>query len=83
MAFMVPVAEYLNIDEAREYIYEPSKEDGGDPCEPEAGWYSRLSAPGYLDCTEWAGPFKTGDEALAYCMDLYEVDEDGEDDSGQ
>ena len=82
MAFMVPVTEYMNSDEARE-IQEACIEDGGDPGELEAGWYSRLSAPGYMDCTEWTGPFKTGDEALAYCMEMYEVDEDGEDDSGQ
>jgi len=44
----------------------------------EPGWYARLSAPGYLDCTEWSGPFERGDDALAYVCELYEVDEDGE-----
>lgn len=27
------------------------------------GWYFRLSAPGYLDCTDWYGPYDTEDEA--------------------
>lgn len=29
-----------------------------------SGWWSRLSAPGYLDCTDWQGPYKTEREAL-------------------
>jgi len=82
MAFMTPVANYFTKEEAIEYTFEGDREvhcleDG-----PEAdlsGWYSRLSANGYLDCTEWSGPFKTGEEALKYVMDLYEVDEHGND----
>ena len=30
-----------------------------------------MSAPGYMDCTEWA-VFDTEDEALAYLEDMYE-----------
>ena len=41
------------------------------PVEPlGAGWYSRLSAPGYMDCTEWSGPFETELEAV---LDLHEL----------
>ena len=29
------------------------------------GWCARLSAPGYLDCTDWLGPFENIDEATA------------------
>lgn len=29
------------------------------------GWFVRLSAPGYLDATEWMGPYKT-EEAAVY-----------------
>ena len=37
-------------------------------------WFSRLSAPGYLDCTDWNGPFDTEKEALDYLVELYELD---------
>lgn len=48
-------------------------------CTPaEAGWYGRLSAPGYLDATDWHGPYKTSDEALREVMEFYEVDENGD-----
>lgn len=30
-----------------------------DEAEQNRGWYARLSAPGYLDCTEWDGPHET------------------------
>jgi hypothetical protein len=46
------------------------------------GWYARLSAPGYLDATEWHGPFDTEAEALASVKEMFEVDDNGEDDSG-
>lgn len=49
-----------------------------DCCPPEAGWYSRLSAPGYMDATNWHGPYKTSDEALKQVMDFFEVDENGD-----
>ena len=35
----------------------------------ESGFFARLSAPGYLDCTEWVGPFVTEAEALAAVTD--------------
>lgn len=34
-------------------------DDFGPPEPGDAGWYSRLSAPGYMDCTEWDGPHET------------------------
>jgi hypothetical protein len=37
-------------------------------------WFARLSAPGYLDCTDWAGPFDSKEEAQNYIRDTYEVD---------
>jgi len=39
------------------------------------GYGARLSAPGYLDCTEWA-VFDTEEEAEKYLTDMYP--EDGE-----
>ena len=35
------------------------------------GFYCRLSAPGYLDATEWSGPYDTRDEALSALVDMY------------
>ena len=47
--------------------------------ETKHGWFARLSAPGYLDCTEWEGPYKTEKEAVDAVCDLYDCDPDGED----
>ena len=41
------------------------------------GFGARLSAPGYLDCTEWT-VFDTAEEAEAYLDEYYPEDEDGE-----
>jgi len=46
--------------------------------EVKEGWFARLSAPGYLDCTDWDGPFKTEQEAKEYLIDIY-GDDDAED----
>jgi hypothetical protein len=47
-----------------------------------AGVGVRLSAPGYMDCTDWSF-FATEDEAREYVKDTYEVDPDsGEDLTG-
>jgi len=35
------------------------------------GWFARLSAPGYLDCTEWCGPFPSEAAALAHLEEMY------------
>lgn len=46
--------------------------------EIQSGWCSKLSAAGYLDQTDWQGPYETEAEALAEVCDTYDVDEDGE-----
>lgn len=56
----------------------------GDPRdnEPElvTGFFARLSAPGYMDCTPWAGPFESEQEAREHIESAYDVDSDtGED----
>lgn len=38
------------------------------------GWFARLSAPGYMDCTEWCGPFPSEDAALAHLEEMYGED---------
>jgi hypothetical protein len=35
------------------------------------GYYHRLSTPGYLDCTNWSGPFDTENEAVADMLSVY------------
>lgn len=34
-------------------------------------YYCRLSASGYLDCTDWSGPHETIEEAAQALIDLY------------
>ena len=36
-----------------------------------AGWYARLSAPGYMDATDWIGPFDSEDESLQALYETY------------
>ena len=37
--------------------------------EKETGWFARLSAPGYLDATDWDGPFATEVQARRHVED--------------
>lgn len=46
--------------------------------EVEDGWCARYSAPGYLDCTDWCGPYSTEEEAIEECRAVYGSDEDDE-----
>jgi hypothetical protein len=39
-------------------------------------WGARLSAPGYMDCTDWCGGFATEEEAEAYLVEMYGDDEE-------
>jgi len=48
------------------------------PMEIVTGFGARLSAPGYLDCTDWA-VFDTEEEAKQYLMETYDLDEDLQD----
>jgi hypothetical protein len=70
--FMTPESRYFTKDEAREYC---KNWDSFGVCDddesPGAGYYARLSASGYLDCTDWMGPFETEDEALESLYDTY------------
>jgi hypothetical protein len=43
------------------------------------GWGARLSAPGYLDCTEWS-VFDTEEEARESVAEMYGEDEEDEED---
>lgn len=44
-------------------------DEDGDPLP--AGVYGRLSMPGYLDCTDWSGPFQSEEEAVADLLSQY------------
>jgi hypothetical protein len=50
--------------------------------ERKEGWYGRLSAPGYLDCTSWQGPYETADEALDAVKEQFDVDDNGDPSDG-
>jgi hypothetical protein len=39
------------------------------------GWFCRLSAPGYMDCTEWSGPYNTEQEADDALTEMYGDDD--------
>ena len=80
MAFMVP--QYMESDSESVLRTDEHGESwampDGPPCDPEegeadeelaAGWYYRLSAPGYLDKTDWTGPYDTEREAERACSE--------------
>jgi hypothetical protein len=52
-------------------------EVGDTPPEIVCGWGVRLSAPGYLDCTDWE-VFEDHDEARVRYMELRDEDRDDE-----
>ena len=58
--FMAPETQLLSRKEAIEYT---------DDDTATRGWYWRLSASGYLDCTDWSGPFNTEFSAVLDCID--------------
>lgn len=43
------------------------------------GWLARLTAPGYLDCTDWSA-HPTEQDAVAYLDEMYGDDEPDDDD---
>ena len=38
------------------------------------GWFARMSAPGYMDSTEWCGPFDSEEKAIDHLEAMYEDD---------
>lgn len=73
---------FVEICENGEYTLIPA-ENQGDAMNREAeitadypnSWFARFSAPGFLDCTEWKGPYRTEEGAL---WELYGEDDDEE-----
>lgn len=63
---------YLVSDEYGDQFWIPDfAYQEGKILERNAGYFARLSAPGYLDCTEWNGPFETELEAEEYLVEMY------------
>jgi len=66
-SFLKP--EAFRLDGSTEYVLAESGLDLED-----GAIYARLSAPGFLDCTEWSGPFDTVEAAGCYLIDTYAGD---------
>jgi hypothetical protein len=49
-------------------------EEGAEVEQVVGQWFCRLSAPGFLDATDWSGPFETEQEAQDFIREFYEVD---------
>lgn len=66
MGIEVFPAEYFSLEEAQENY------SSGDIWEAETvtGYGARLSAPGYMDCTEWS-VFALESDAIGYLIDNY------------
>jgi hypothetical protein len=43
-------------------------------------FWSRLTAPGFLDSTDWLGPFDSHEDARAALTETYDVDDETSDD---
>jgi|TARA_Y100000310_G_scaffold297836_1_gene331198 hypothetical protein len=89
MAFMIPAydsSDFVAVENsAGEWTFVPLGYEDLQPGETIAAQFSgkvfvRLSAPGYLDCTEWSGPYDSEAEAGDFIEETYDVDRDtGED----
>ena len=73
-AFMVPQCEYFDTAEANEFVGMQADDD----TDAEPGWYARLTAPGYLDCTDWRGPYPSAFRAVRDLCRTFDVDLDGQ-----
>ena len=80
MAFMVP--QYVMASERFPmFVYDgespsPERDDtNATECEIVTdGVFFRLSASGYMDCTDWSGPYATIDDARDACVNMFECD---------
>lgn len=49
--------------------------EDSEPLSRKEGWLARMSAPGYMDCTDWAA-FETEDEAVEYLLNGWGDDDE-------
>lgn len=61
--------------EAFENYVDGEIEDPDEVIEHKTGWLARLSAPGYMDCTDWT-VHKSESEARTYLSEAYGDDSD-------
>jgi len=47
--------------------------DGDTAKDEPKGFWHRLSASGYMDCTDWSGPFPTEAEAREDASQMYDI----------
>ena len=90
MAFMEPVysnATFVRVEDSRtgeSILVEQGYEDlGADESVVETykdKWFYMLSASGYMDRTDWSGPYDSEDEARAALSEEYDCDPDTGDD---
>lgn len=74
----VEVVGQVNLDEATKGMFGDYYEGGAKAISEVTkrhGWGARLSASGYMDCTDWS-VFDTEQEARDYIESTYEVDPD-------
>lgn len=64
----------IRADHFIEYL-EGDPLDPDELIEPQSGWLARLTAPGYMDCTEWT-VHKTEKEAYDYLEEMYCEDDE-------
>lgn len=59
------------------------KESKGFPIEESviSGIFARMSAPGYMDCTDWSGPYDTEDAAREDMRAMYGDDDESDDET--
>ena len=71
--------ERISFDESEPDLsnLEGKPDEGQDPILVK-GWWARLTAPGYLDCTDTMGPYETEEEAMAELHEVYGDSETGE-----
>lgn len=56
---------------------EGSPDEPGEAPEVESGWLWRLSAPGYMDCTDWCRA-DSREEAIRECLETFGTNDGGE-----
>lgn len=66
------IGDTFDADSALTYMEQCHDAERIESAELVESWFCRLSMPGYLDCTSWAGPFKSEREAMRYLVDTFD-----------